>query len=135
MLRRSRIWWAKGYLKKPFPSAFERTARVKEPDPRIHFALNCGAVSCPPVYPYHPENVEDDLEKVTLDFLSTEMEEKGKEVWVSSLFKMYPGDFGGKKGILDFLERRGLIRNLKDRRLHFLPYDWAPDPTRIYPEL
>lgn len=63
------------------------------------------------------------------------MEEKGKEVWVSSLFNMYPGDFGGKKGILDFLERRGLIKNLKDRRLHFLPYDWAPDPARIYPEL
>jgi hypothetical protein len=128
MLRKSRIWWGKGYLRRPFPSSFEKIGRVSKLDPRIHFALNCGAVSCPPIQPYHQGTVEEELEHVTKDFLSTEMELDGKEVRVSSLFKMYKGDFGGKRGILRFLKRRGFIRSTRGKRLYFLPYNWTPDP-------
>jgi len=49
MLRKSTYKWSFGYLTKPFPSAFEKAFQVKNLDPRIHFALNCGAVSCPPI--------------------------------------------------------------------------------------
>ena len=128
MLRKSRIWWGKGYLRRPFPSSFEKTARVSRIDPRIHFALNCGAVSCPPIQPYHPETVEEELDEVTKDFLSTEMELDGNEVRVSSLFEMYEGDFCGKNGILRFLESKGFLGSTRDKRLCFLPYDWTPDP-------
>jgi hypothetical protein len=30
-------------------------------DPRIHFALVCGARSCPPIKLYTPENLEEGL--------------------------------------------------------------------------
>jgi len=49
ILRRSKIKWAFGYLGKLFPSALEKAWRVAKVDARIHFALNCGAKSCPPI--------------------------------------------------------------------------------------
>lgn len=33
-----------------------------KPDPRIHFALNCGARSCPPIRIFTPENLDEGLE-------------------------------------------------------------------------
>jgi hypothetical protein len=49
MLRRSQFSFGMGYLRNPFPGSFEQRFRVDELDPRIHFALNCGAASCPAV--------------------------------------------------------------------------------------
>ena len=46
--RRSKVLWSRGYIKRWFPTGFEKKVRVDRLDPRIHFALNCGAKSCPP---------------------------------------------------------------------------------------
>jgi hypothetical protein len=54
LLRRSQFAWSLGYLTNPFPGEFERSLRVDAVDPRIHFALNCGATSCPPHRRVHP---------------------------------------------------------------------------------
>ena len=35
---------------------------VEKVDPRIHFALVCGAKSCPPIKLYTPENLEEALD-------------------------------------------------------------------------
>lgn len=38
-------------------------AQVVQPcDPRIHFALVCGAKSCPPIKVYTPDNLEEGLQ-------------------------------------------------------------------------
>ncbi|KNC47676.1 glutaredoxin [Thecamonas trahens ATCC 50062] len=47
-------------------------------DPRIHFALNCGAISCPPIRVYLPHNVEAALELSAHSFCE-------HEAWVVSL--------------------------------------------------
>lgn len=41
-------------------------------DPRIHFALNCGARSCPPVRTYTAEGVGEELEAATLSYMEGE---------------------------------------------------------------
>jgi hypothetical protein len=42
----------------PFSSSDARMANALEKaEPRIHFALNCGAKSCPPIKTYSAENV------------------------------------------------------------------------------
>ncbi len=42
----------------PFSSDDPRLAlALEKPEPRIHFALNCGAKSCPPIKTYSTENV------------------------------------------------------------------------------
>jgi len=52
IIRKSRWKLSLGYLSKPFRAKWETKLRVKNIDWRIHFALNCGAKSCPPVAVY-----------------------------------------------------------------------------------
>ncbi len=49
ILRRSKNKLSLGYFNKLFPGKLEKLLRVENPDFRIHFALNCGAESCPPI--------------------------------------------------------------------------------------
>ena len=53
-----------GFLKKPqFKEGDKRRALCVSPvDPRIHFALVCGAKSCPPIKLYTPDNLNDGLQ-------------------------------------------------------------------------
>ncbi|NJO01158.1 MAG: DUF547 domain-containing protein [Bacteroidia bacterium] len=48
-LRKSKIKLSLGYLSKPFSAHYIKKYRVNKLDYRVHFALNCGAASCPPV--------------------------------------------------------------------------------------
>ena len=38
-------------------------------DPRIHFALNCGAKSCPPIRVYSTPNLDSQLNRASASFL------------------------------------------------------------------
>lgn len=60
-------------LSRPFSSSDRRRAlAMPSMDPRIHFALNCGALSCPPVKVYSPEGVEQELSLATKAFLDAD---------------------------------------------------------------
>lgn len=126
ILRRSKLWWAQGWLRKPFPGSLERRLRLEQDDPRIHFALNCGANGCPAIRFYTATGIEHELETATRAFFATEVNVAHRHLLVSSIFRMYLGDFGGKRGL-----RRWLIqyRPELDAKLpiRFLPYDWSPN--------
>ncbi len=50
VLRRGATIWSKGYIRiRVFRKDFIQKFVVNTVDFRIHFALNCGAKSCPPV--------------------------------------------------------------------------------------
>src|SRR5690606_14128901 len=68
--------WDKGggYIKKLFPGKKERKLRVDDQDWRIHFALNCGAKSCPPVGIYSAENLDNELDFMTKRYLKNTTE-------------------------------------------------------------
>ena len=68
-LRRSSIKWSLGALHKLFPSKLDRKFRVEDVDYRIHFSLNCGAKSCPPVAVYSPEKLNQQLDFMTKEYL------------------------------------------------------------------
>jgi hypothetical protein len=131
LLRRSRHPLGGGYLPDPFPGAFEKRFRVAERDPRVHFALNCGAASCPPVAAYAPSNVDATLSDVTGSYLErTVAYEPGGLLWdgvarVPRLFLWYRGDFGGKSGVLSFLRRYDVLPVGVRPRLAHEPYDWS----------
>jgi hypothetical protein len=65
-------------------------------DPRIHFALNCGAKSCPPIRSYHSEDLDSQLELATRSFVSSNvsLHAKDSEIRLSKLFLWYASDFG-----------------------------------------
>ena len=47
----------------------ERISLVVELDPRIHFTLNCGATSCPPIRVYSAPNLDSQLNRAAASFL------------------------------------------------------------------
>jgi hypothetical protein len=126
MLRKSTYKWSLGYLQKPFPSAFEKAYQVKTLDPRIHFALNCGAVSCPPIRFYTSENVQEQLKTATLNYLlqDCKYEPTQNTLYVSSLMNWFRGDFGGINGIKAFLKQYNVLPDAS-AKIKFNPYNWT----------
>ena len=126
MLRHSSLWWSRGYLKKFFTSDFEKKFRVSL-DYRIHFALNCGANSCPVIRFYEPSKLDDQLDEAMKSFLSEEVEfnKRTKTVIASKIFDWYRGDFGGKKGVINLLWSQHLIPDNRRIKLRFRKYDWT----------
>lgn len=117
-----------GYLKRPFANMFEKKFRVSKRDYRIHFALNCGAKSCPPVAVYDWTRLSEQLEQSTESYLKkfTTYVEKENTAYVSSLFSWFRGDFGGLDGIKNILQKMQLIPD-KNTRLKTNTYDWSLD--------
>lgn len=128
ILRRFRFKYSFGFFANPFAPSFIKKIAVDAVDYRIHFALNCGAKSCPPIAFYTVAGLEDQLELATLSFLEvdTEIKEGEKEVHVTTLMKWFLNDFGGKKGIRKILSQR-LNKDLTNYKIVFKPYSWEEE--------
>jgi Protein of unknown function, DUF547 len=129
ILRHSRNKWSIGYAGKLFPSTFEKKHRVAAIDFRIHFALNCGARSCPPVAFYEPRSIDQQLDMAAAAYLGSEAEyiAAEKKVLLPALMSWFRADFGGKKGIKKILLLYAVIPAGADRGLKFSfkKYDWT----------
>jgi hypothetical protein len=126
ILRRNRLKWALGYLPNPFTAPVLKRLEVSKLDFRVHFALNCGARSCPPISFYTPDKIEQQLELAMLSFLGEDIlvfPDK-KEVHLTPLFKWYLGDFRGFYGIRRLLYDK-LHLETKGFKLIYKDYDWA----------
>jgi len=126
LLRRSRWRVSLGYLGNPRPGHFEREHRVDRVDPRIHFALNCGVASCPPIAAYAADRIEAQLELATRSYLHGESELRGSTL--PALLLWYLGDFGGLRGVRRMLRRYEVEG--ADARIRFKRYDWTPAAGR-----
>lgn len=128
LLRVSKIRWGRGYLKKPYISPYEKAFRLNKPDPRIHFTLNYGATSCPPIRIYDSEKIENQLELAAVSFLDSKIAFYADEniVKVSQLFNWYSGDFGGEKGLLDYLRKYQKIPEKAEPMIIYNLYNWKP---------
>jgi hypothetical protein len=127
LLRSSKWKYGLGYVPRLFPGKFEQRHRLPSVDPRIHFALNCGAESCPPILTYSADGIDQELDTATRSFLeqSSAYDRDADRVLVSRLFLYYRGDFGGRGGIYDFLERYGVIPEGERPRVRYADYDWT----------
>lgn len=107
-------------------------------DPRIHFALNCGARSCPPIRIYTEERIDNQLEMATKSFVSQEVTVVGKEkkkfeIYMSKLFLWYGTDFGSDhRQMLEWVAEHLGDNNEKviealqgEFEVIFKDYDWA----------
>jgi len=67
-------------------------------DPRIHFALVCGAKSCPPIRIYSPNNLDAGLNAAAKAFCNDtanlDVDVTNKKVGLSQIFEWYSKDFG-----------------------------------------
>ncbi len=132
ILRHSQWKYGLGYVPKFFVSDFEKKFRLHKADFRIHFALNCGARSCPPIAAYTPEMIDQQLMIAMTSFLATETCYNATQntVEVSKLFFWFSGDFGGKTGILKLLGEGNFIPKNSRPKIYFKSYDWKLDLER-----
>ncbi len=137
ILRKSRIKISLGYLRKWFRPKWERKLRVNDIDWRIHFALNCGAKSCPPVAIYSAENLDKEFDFMTTKFLNdyTTYNAESKTAETVALFSWFRGDFGGLCGAKKILFKYKITPE-KPKNIDFKKYDWtlSLDNYREIPE-
>ena len=85
-------------LKKPFsPSDSRLPLALASHEPRIHFALVCGARSCPPLRAFSVENVEQELDKAAADFFASDnltFLPEQNQVSLSKIMSWFAVDFG-----------------------------------------
>ena len=125
ILRGSQWKYGLGYVPNPVPSAFVRRHRVADPDPRVHFALNCGAASCPAVAAYDAGDVDDRLDRAAASYLKSETVVEGGTARVPRHLLWYRGDFGGGEGIRALLREYDAIDPDAVSRIRYREYDWS----------
>jgi len=126
ILRRHRSKYSLGYLPKLFPEKVIRKLAVKDLDYRIHFALNCGARSCPPIAFYDVNQLDQQLEVAAKVFLQneTKIEIESRLIYTTRLMEWFSADFGGKKGRIKILSKY-LEQDLRGFQIRFRDYDWS----------
>lgn len=67
-------------------------------DPRVHFVLNCGAVSCAPIGVYSSDSLSEQLNIATAGFIasSSSYENSSHTLSLSKIFDWYWDDFQEK---------------------------------------
>jgi hypothetical protein len=126
---------AHGFLRRrPFGAHDPRLALAVHPvDPRIHFAITCGAQSCPPVGAYRAEVLDQQLDLAARNFLNQEVAVDARGcVTCSRILEWYAVDFEGAGGLGAFLARyldAGPVRDAVGGRARpcdaFRTYDWS----------
>ncbi|MEQ8706493.1 MAG: DUF547 domain-containing protein [Phaeodactylibacter sp.] len=100
--------------------------RPRYDEPRIHFAVNCAAQSCPPLlnHAWTAENLEQNLEQQTRAFINNEQYNRigAKALELSQIFNWYGEDFGD---LAAFANRYTEIDIKPKAKVTFLEYNWA----------
>jgi len=130
---RGRSKYGLGYLPRFLPDAFEILYRLDELDPRLHFALNCGAASCPAIRAYDPDQIDDQLELATRTYLDSTVayDPEAGTVRVPRVFLWYLGDFGGRRAIRQFLHEYDVIPPEASPSVRFQSWDWSQESGKF----
>ena len=106
-------------------------------DPRVHFALNCSAVSCPvlPRLPFTAVDLDRQLEAETRAFFAKpenfRIDAASRTVWLSEILKFYAEDFVPvpAKSLVAYAQLYGpsgaAAADLSGYTVRFTPYDWT----------
>lgn len=105
--------------------------RPEYKDPRLHFVLVCGAVSCPPItnFAYTADKLEEQLNMQTTAAMNNssfiKVDAANKKVEISEIFKWYASDFRlqSKKDI-EYINKYRVQEIPSDYKVVFYKYDW-----------
>lgn len=98
-------------------------------EPRIHFAVNCAAKSCPKILnaAFDPKILDEQLESQTKLFInngSKNVINKDK-IEISKIFEWYKGDFETDGSLITFLNLYSKTKIDSQANISFMEYDWA----------
>jgi len=128
ILRKYRWKWSMGYLPQFLPQRTIKELAVDSIDYRIHFALNCGAKSCPPIAFYRYDKIDQQLDMATVSFMKGEsvIDDDKKILTVSKILSWFKGDFGGSNGIRALMTKV-FKRDFTGYSIQFNDYNWDKD--------
>ena len=100
---------------------------------RVHWALNCMAVSCPrlPRKPFAAETLNQDLQDLAVEFFNSDknvrFDSDHKIVQVTEILKFFPEDFVPKKAatIVDYVNLYRQDKIPTNYSVNYIPYDWT----------
>ncbi|MCZ6508407.1 MAG: DUF547 domain-containing protein [Acidobacteria bacterium] len=115
-------------------------------DPRVHFAVVCASTSCPDlrgeafVGPRLDEQLEDQTSRFLADpTKGLRFDEEAEDLYLSSIFKWYAGDFTGGSTVIAFFARSKVTQwvlphlppdlaarlRFVEPSVRYLDYDWS----------
>ncbi|KAK6748284.1 hypothetical protein RB195_001111 [Necator americanus] len=132
-----------GTLWKPFGKVDGRLPFILSScEPLVHFALNTGTRSTPPIRPYNCKTVREEMRNNACDILETDnilrIDTKKKVLYLAKVFKWYANDFGGTtektiEWILTIMEKSTSKKRIDLEEIYYgghyelvyIQHDWA----------
>ncbi|RMG79178.1 MAG: DUF547 domain-containing protein [Bacteroidetes bacterium] len=100
--------------------------RPKFKDARIHFAVNCAAKSCPPLWnrAWTAQNLERQLDDRARIFINNDRFNQlhGMKIRISPIFQWYAADFGD---LITFLNKYAIDNIPSNVEITYQDYDWS----------
>jgi len=107
-------------------------------EPRIHFAIVCASISCPPLRDeaFEPNIIEEQLKSQAVQFVNDKtrnyFDKQKREVYLSKIFSWFSEDFGKKDEIvLKFIAQhlpenmsKDILDNLSNWNIFYKDYNW-----------
>ena len=112
---------------------FENNIIRKLNEPRVHFALNCSAVSCPllPRAMFTAEGLNEELDREARGFFerpeNLSVDDAQRTVFFNEILKFYTEDFvpGHAPTLIAYAQRYSRQTIPPDFSVTFRPYDWT----------
>lgn len=98
-------------------------------DPRIHAALVCAAISCPPLSrdAYTGDRIDEQLNLAMRNWINDPqrnvIDAKNRQLRLSKIFRWYATDFGGTLNLPEYLSKY-TGTDIRGFDVTFLQYDW-----------
>ena len=120
-------WISMGGVKLSLNDIENNKIRAKFNEPRIHFAVNCAAKSCPPILnrAWTADNVQSNLEARAKAFVNDSAYNKlaAGSVQISKIFEWYAKDF--PEDIVSYLNKYSKTKIDAGAKVSYIEYDWA----------
>ena len=117
-------WIALGNKKYSLNNIENDIIRSVYKDARIHFALNCAAISCPPLLnkAFTSYNIEELLNTQTRNFINSKANDLGStKIKVSKVFEWYKKDFGD---VTIFINKYSKTKINSNALISYKEYNW-----------
>jgi len=144
--------WSAAGRKVTLDDIEHRILRPEFKEPRVHFAINCASIGCPPLSaePYRPATLNDQLDAAARRYLARDqgLQIRDDTLRVSRILEWYGEDFVAAfapdaAAMADRLERvaRAVVSRFgppaaadlahkPSTRIRYLEYDWSLNDTR-----
>jgi len=104
-------------------------------EPRIHFAVNCASISCPPLanFAFTGDELDDQLDLMTEKFLADTSKNviTADRLELSKIFNWYKPDFTDGQSLKEYINQYTDIDISPSAKIKYLPYDWGLNDIKL----